>query len=268
MITLENTIREATQDRELLKSAEVRKSVQETIALLDEGKLRVAEKQSDGSWKVNEWIKEAILLYFAIQEISPYQVGPFYYHDKIPLKTNYQALGVRVVPPAAARFGSFMERGAIVMPSYVNIGAWIGANSMIDNWALVGSCAQIGSGVHISAGVTIGGVLEPVQAQPVIIEDGAFIGAGANLLEGVLIEQEAVIGANVTLTSSTKIIDVSGATPVEYRGRVPARSVVIPGSIQKRFPAGDYQVNCALIIGQRKASTDRKTSLNEVLRII
>lgn len=266
MISIENTIREATADRELLKSFEVREIIQEIIALLDKGKLRVCEKEPDGSWMVHEWIKQAILFYFSIQEMSPHQVGPFLYYDKIPLKTNYQALGVRVVPPAAARFGSFMERGVVLMPSYVNIGAWIGAGSMIDNWTLVGSCAQIGSGVHLSAGVIVGGVLEPVQAKPVIIEDGAFIGSGVNLLEGVLVEKEAVIGANVTLTSSTKIIDVSGNEPVEYKGRVPARSVVIPGSITKHFPAGDYQVSCALIIGQRKTSTDRKTSLNEVLR--
>jgi len=263
---LEETIREAAANRELLKTQETRQAVQEILALLDAGKLRVCEQLDVGSWKVNEWVKQAILFYFSLQDMCLSEVGPFQFFDKIPLKTNYQELGVRVVPPATARYGSFMERGVVLMPSYVNIGAWIGAGSMVDNWALVGSCAQIGAGVHLSAGVVIGGVLEPLQARPVIVENGAFVGAGANLLEGVIVEKEAVIGANVTLTASTRIIDVTGKEPVEYRGRVPARSVVIPGSIKKTFPAGDYNVNCALIIGSRRASTDLKTSLNEVLR--
>ena len=239
--------------------------LRETIALLDAGKIRVAEK-TDGSWKVNAWVKEAILLFFGIQQMETIEVGPFEYQDKIPLKKNYAQAGVRVVPPATARYGSFIESGAILMPSYVNIGAYVGTGTMVDTWATVGSCAQVGKDVHLSGGVGLGGVLEPASAQPVIVEDGAFIGSRCIVVEGVIIEQEAVLGANVTLTSSTQIIDVSQKEPVIYKGRVPARSVVIPGSTTKTFAAGNYQVACALIIGQRKESTDKKTSLNQVLR--
>lgn len=258
-------ISQAFQNRELLKDPKVKNSVKTTIALLDSGQIRVAEKQGD-SWVVNTWIKEAILLYFAISEMQHLEVGPFHYEDKIPLKTNYSELGVRVVPPATARYGSFMESGVILMPSYVNIGAYIGAGSMVDTWATVGSCAQIGAGVHLSGGVGIGGVLEPPSAQPVIIEDGAFVGSRCILVEGAVIGTEAVLGANVTITASTQIIDVTKPSPIIYKGTVPPRSVVIPGTTKKQFPAGEYNVNCALIIGERTASTDKKTSLNQVLR--
>jgi 2,3,4,5-tetrahydropyridine-2-carboxylate N-succinyltransferase len=254
----------AFESTDLLKDNQYAQAVRETIDLLDRGLVRVAQK-IDGTWVVNEWVKKAILLYFSLNSVAHIEVGPFNYLDKIPLKRNFAELGVRVVPPATARYGTFMERGAILMPSYVNIGAWIGAGTMIDTWATVGSCAQIGAGVHLSGGVGIGGVLEPPSASPVIVEDGAFVGSRAIIVEGALIETEAVIGANVTITSSTQIIDVTGSQPVTYRGRVPAR-VVVPGSYSKDFPAGKYNVNCALIIGQRKESTDRKTTLNSVLR--
>ena len=258
-------VMEAFEEIDLLKNEGYAQAVRDTISLLDRGVIRVAQKV-DGTWIVNEWIKKGILLYFSLNSVSHTEVGPFNYFDKIPLKQNFAELGVRVVPPATARYGTFMERGTVLMPSYVNIGAWIGGGSMVDTWATVGSCAQIGAGVHLSGGVGIGGVLEPPSASPVIIEDGAFVGSRAIIVEGALIESEAVIGANVTITSSTQIIDVTGDKPITYRGRVPARSVVVPGSYSKEFPAGEYNVNCALIIGQRKESTDRKTTLNSVLR--
>jgi 2,3,4,5-tetrahydropyridine-2-carboxylate N-succinyltransferase len=241
-------------------------AVQETIASLDRGEIRVAEKV-DGEWIVNEWVKRAILLYFRISGLETYRAGPFEYHDKIPTKQGLQAAGVRVVPPGTIRYGAFCEPGVVVMPGYVNIGARVGSGTMVDTWATVGSCAQIGRDVHLSGGVGIGGVLEPPSARPVIVEDGAFIGSRCIVVEGVIVEEGAVLGANTTLTSSTPIIDVSGSEPVEFRGRVPARSVVIPGTRARQFPAGLYQVTCALIIGQRSASTDRKTSLNDVLRV-
>jgi 2,3,4,5-tetrahydropyridine-2-carboxylate N-succinyltransferase len=239
--------------------------VEAVIAALDEGKLRVAEPHGE-DWVVHEWVKQAILLYFSLRKSEPIDLNALTFFDKIPVKKNYEALGVRAVPPAVARYGSFVSKGVILMPSYVNIGAWVGPNTMVDTWATVGSCAQIGADVHLSGGVGIGGVLEPLQAQPVIIEDGAFIGSRAIVVEGVRVGAQAVLGANVVLTGSTRIIDVSGSEPVEYRGYVPPRSVVIPGSLPKTFPAGSYQVPCALIIGQRKASTDLKTSLNDTLR--
>lgn len=232
---------------------------------LDCGKFRVAEPV-DGQWVVHEWLKLAILLYFRHAPMEAIELGPFQYHDKVPLKTNLEQQGVRVVPPGTVRYGAFLERGCVVMPGYVNIGAWVGENTMVDTWATVGSCAQIGRGVHLSGGVGIGGVLEPPSAQPVIIEDGAFIGSRAIVVEGVVVEEEAVIAANVVLTSSTPIIDVTQDTEVVHKGRVPARSVVVPGTRTRDYPAGSYGVACALIIGQRKASTDRKTSLNDVLR--
>jgi 2,3,4,5-tetrahydropyridine-2-carboxylate N-succinyltransferase len=265
MEELKKLILEAWENRELLKENKYKEAVRETIDLLDNGKIRVAEK-INGEWIVNEWIKQAILLYFPIQEMQVMEVGPFEYYDKIPLKKNYKERGVRVVPPATARYGSYIEPGAILMPSYVNIGAYVGSGTMVDTWATVGSCAQVGRNVHISGGVGIGGVLEPPSARPVIIEDNCFIGSRCIIVEGVIIEEEAVLGANVVITASTRIIDVSGDEPVEYRGRVPARSVVIPGTITKKFPAGEYGVQCALIIGKRKESTDKKTSLNEALR--
>ena len=262
---LENLVHTAFGDRALLSSAPHRDAVLETVAALDRGQIRVAERSSDG-WLVREWVKEAILLYFVLAEMRPIELPPFSFFDKIPLKHGFAELGVRVVPPATVRFGAFIERGAVLMPSYVNIGAFVGAGSMIDTWATVGSCAQVGAGVHISGGVGIGGVLEPPSARPVIIEDGAFIGSRCILVEGVLIEEEAVLGANVTITASTPIIDVRGTAPQVLKGRVPARAVVIPGTTTKRFPAGEFQVPCALIIGERTAATDRKTSLNETLR--
>jgi Tetrahydrodipicolinate N-succinyltransferase len=265
MEELKKLILEAWENRELLKENKYKEAVRETIDLLDNGKIRVAEK-INGEWIVNEWIKQAILLYFPIQEMQVMEVGPFEYYDKIPLKKNYKERGVRVVPPATARYGSYIEPGAILMPSYVNIGAYVGSGTMVDTWATVGSCAQVGRNVHISGGVGIGGVLEPPSARPVIIEDNCFIGSRCIIVEGVIIEEEAVLGANVVITASTRIIDVSGDEPVEYRGRVPARSVVIPGTITKKFPAGEYGVQCALIIGKRKESTDKKTSLNDALR--
>lgn len=260
---LQNLIEEAWENSQSL--AQNKEAIFQTIDLLDQGIIRVADCH-ENSWKVNEWIKKAVLLYFRIQEMKVYELPPFEYYDKIPLKKDYEKLGVRVVPPAVARKGAFLAKGVIMMPSYVNIGAYVDSGTMVDTWATVGSCAQIGKNVHLSGGVGIGGVLEPLQASPVIIEDGAFIGSRAIVVEGVRVGKEAVLGANVVLTASTKIIDVTQNQPIEYKGYVPERSVVIPGSYTKKFPAGDYQVSCALIIGQRKASTDLKTSLNEALR--
>ncbi len=258
-------INQAWDDASLTGAPEVLEAIQETLALLDQGKIRVAEPGL-GGWTVNEWVKKAILLFFRISKMETIQNGPFEYYDKIPLKKNFAALGVRVVPQALARYGSFIEAGAILMPSYVNIGAYVGSGTMVDTWATVGSCAQIGRNVHLSGGVGIGGVLEPPQAAPVIIEDHAFIGSRCIVVEGVKVGTEAVLGANVVLTQSTHIIDVSGPQPVTYRGEVPPRSVVIPGSFDKSFPAGTFQVPCALIIGTRKESTDKKVSLNDTLR--
>ncbi|MDD3638083.1 MAG: 2,3,4,5-tetrahydropyridine-2,6-dicarboxylate N-succinyltransferase, partial [Bacteroidales bacterium] len=265
MENYKSIIENAWNRRELLQDEAVQQAINEVIALLDQGKLRVAEPK-DGQWIVNEWIKKAVILYFPIRKMETMEVGMLEFHDKIPLKRAYARLGVRVVPHAIARYGAFLEKGVIMMPSYVNIGAYVGAGTMVDTWATVGSCAQIGQNVHLSGGVGIGGVLEPVQAAPVIIEDDCFIGSRAIVVEGVRVEKEAVLGANVVLTKSTKIIDVSGSNPVEMKGIVPARSVVIPGTYTKKFPAGEYQVSCALIIGKRKASTDLKTSLNDALR--
>ncbi len=255
----------AWNNRELLKEKTYTDAVNEVIEAVDKGQLRVAEPGNQG-WVVNEWVKQAILLYFAIRPMETYSLEPFEFYDKMLLKKDYKSLGVRAVPHAVARYGAFIDRNVVLMPSYINIGAWVGAGTMVDTWATVGSCAQIGSGVHLSGGVGIGGVLEPLQASPVIIEDGCFIGSRSIVVEGVLVEKEAVLGANVVLTKSTRIIDVSGNEPVEYQGRIPARSVVIPGTFSKKFPAGEYQVSCALIIGKRKASTDLKTSLNDALR--
>ncbi|MBS1486454.1 MAG: 2,3,4,5-tetrahydropyridine-2,6-dicarboxylate N-succinyltransferase [Bacteroidetes bacterium] len=262
---LKEKIEKAWIDRDLLKSQETQTAIREVIDLLDKGKARVAEPTANG-WHVNEWIKKAVILYFPIQQMETIEVGPFEFHDKIPLKKNYKALGVRVVPHALARHGSFVSKGVILMPSYVNIGAYVDEGTMVDTWATVGSCAQIGKNVHLSGGVGIGGVLEPVQAAPVIIEDNAFIGSRCIVVEGVRVGSEAVLGANVVLTGSSKIIDVTGTTPVEYKGFVPPRSVVIPGTMPKKFVAGEFQVPCALIIGTRKESTDKKTSLNDALR--
>ena len=242
-----------------------RDAVDAVIDALDEGRIRVAEK-IDGAWFTHQWIKRAILLYFRVAEMRLGRYGDYVYHDKIPLKTRMVEQGIRVVPPGTIRFGAFLERGCIVMPGYVNIGAYVGAGSMVDTWATVGSCAQIGRGVHLSGGVGIGGVLEPPGARPVIVEDGAFVGSRCILVEGLLVEEEAVIAAGTTITASTPIIDVTGPEEVVYKGRVPARSVVIPGTRPKRFPAGEYRLPCALIIGRRSESTDRKTSLNQVLR--
>lgn len=258
-------IEKAWDDRSLLHSEEVRSAVESVIEQLDQGMLRVAEPVGD-DWVVNDWVKKAVILYFPLMKMQVIEIGPFEFHDKIPLKRHYSRAGVRVVPHAIARYGAFLAPGVVMMPSYVNIGAYVGQGTMVDTWATVGSCAQIGRDVHLSGGVGIGGVLEPVQASPVIIEDNCFVGSRCIVVEGVRVEKEAVLGANVVLTSSTRIIDVSGPQPVEYKGRVPARSVVIPGSVTKKFPAGDYQVNCALIIGKRKESTDQKTSLNDALR--
>jgi 2,3,4,5-tetrahydropyridine-2-carboxylate N-succinyltransferase len=266
MSNLQTSIEAAWNDRSMLTHWETKKAIREVISLLDAGELRVAEPLGDGRWKTHEWIKKAVLLYFPIQEMHTMEVGPFEYHDKIPLKTGYAQKGVRVVPPAVARFGAFIERGAILMPSYVNIGAWVGSGTMVDTWATVGSCAQIGRNVHLAGGVGIGGVLEPPQASPTIIEDECFIGSRCIVVEGVHVEREAVLGANVVLTQSTHIIDVTGTEPKILKGRIPARSVVIPGSYTRAYPAGSYQVACALIIGQRQESTDKKVSLNEALR--
>jgi 2,3,4,5-tetrahydropyridine-2-carboxylate N-succinyltransferase len=266
MTELKSTIEAAWDDRSLLQDMLYRDAIEAVIEALDKGKLRVAEPMPDGSWKVNDWVKKAVILYFPIRQMETIEVGIFEFHDKIPLKRQYQQQGVRVVPHAIARHGAFLEPGVIMMPSYVNIGAWVGAGTMVDTWATVGSCAQIGKNVHLSGGVGIGGVLEPVQASPVIIEDDCFIGSRCIVVEGVHVEKEVVLGANVVLTQSTHIIDVSGKSPVIYKGRVPARSVVIPGTYEKSFPAGTYGVSCALIIGQRKESTEKKVSLNDALR--
>jgi 2,3,4,5-tetrahydropyridine-2-carboxylate N-succinyltransferase len=263
---LRNLIESAFADRELLKKPEVKEAVLEAVRLLDTGKIRVATQDAPGQWTTHAWVKQAVLLYFGISPMQKMQTGPFEFYDKIPLKHDLDTFGVRVVPPGTVRYGAFLEPGAIVMPGYVNIGAYVGAGTMVDTWATVGSCAQIGKDCHLSGGVGIGGVLEPPGAQPVIVEDGCFIGSRAIIVEGMLVEREAVIGAGVSLTSSTAIIDVTGKEPVEYRGRVPARSVVVPGMRTKEFPAGSYQIACALIIGQRKESTDKKTSLNAALR--
>lgn len=265
MNTLQRTIEAAWENRELLQEATTRKAIEDVIAQLDSGMLRVAEPTENG-WQVNAWIKKAVILYFPIKAMETVEVGPFEFHDKIPLKKNYASLGVRVVPHAIARYGSHVAKGVIMMPSYVNIGAYVDSGTMVDTWATVGSCAQIGKNVHLSGGVGIGGVLEPVQAEPVIIEDNCFIGSRCIVVEGIRVEREAVLGANVVLTASTKIIDVTGDSPLELKGYIPARSVVIPGSYKKTFPAGEYNVPCALIIGKRKASTDKKTSLNDALR--
>src|SRR5882757_584397 len=282
---LKQLIAEAWANRDLLKEARHAEAVRAVIEEVDKGRLRVASPvgsaagasantgAGDGTvagiangWQVNEWVKQAILLYFGIQPMQTWEMAPFEFYDKMLLKKNYKELGVRAVPHAVARYGAYLAKNVVMMPSYVNIGAYVDEGTMVDTWATVGSCAQIGKGVHLSGGVGIGGVLEPLQAAPVIIEDGAFLGSRSIVVEGVIVEKEAVLGANVVLTQSTKIIDVSGAEPKEYRGRVPARSVVIPGSYLKKFPAGEYNVSCALIIGQRKPSTDLKTSLNDALR--
>jgi 2,3,4,5-tetrahydropyridine-2-carboxylate N-succinyltransferase len=262
---LSERVRAAWADPARRNEPEVVAAVKRVIAALDDGALRVAEK-ADGAWRVNEWVKEAVLLYFVHRKVEVTEHGPYEYRDKIPLKRGFEKASVRVVPPATVRYGAFIGADAILMPSYVNIGARVGAGTMVDTWATVGSCAQVGKGVHLSGGVGLGGVLEPVQAAPVIIEDGAFIGSRCVVVEGVLVEEEAVLGAGVVLTASTVIVDVTGKEPVEYRGRVPARSVVIPGMRSKTFPAGTYSIPSALIIGRRRASTDRKTSLNDVLR--
>jgi 2,3,4,5-tetrahydropyridine-2,6-dicarboxylate N-succinyltransferase len=263
---IQQLINEAWTNRERLKETRYSDAVRAVIEEVDKGRLRTASPAGDHQWQVNEWVKQAILMYFGIQQMQTYHLPPFEFYDKMALKSDYAALGVRAVPHAVARYGAYLARNVVLMPSYVNIGAFVDEGTMVDTWATVGSCAQIGKGVHLSGGVGIGGVLEPLQATPVIIEDGCFIGSRCIVVEGVVVESEAVLGANVVLTQSTKIIDVSGAAPVEYKGRVPARSVVIPGSYTKAFPAGEYGVGCALIIGQRKASTDLKTSLNDALR--
>ena len=266
MYTIHQTvIQEAWENRVLLKDVDVQKSIRFIIDELDTGKLRVAEPGPDG-WKVNDWIKKAVILYFPIQQMSVTEVGPFEFHDKIKLKKNYKTLGVRVVPHAVARHGSYLAKGVILMPSYVNIGAYVDEGTMVDTWATVGSCAQVGKNVHLSGGVGIGGVLEPVQAAPVIVEDNCFIGSRCIIVEGAYLEKEVVLAANVVITKSTRIIDVTGSGPVEYKGMVPSRSVVIPGTYPREYPAGDYGVSCALIIGKRKESTDKKTSLNDALR--
>jgi len=265
MKELQNTIEQAWDNRDLLNNEETTTAIRKVVNLLDLGELRVAEPTANG-WQVNEWIKKAVVLYFPIQKMETLEAGIFEYHDKIPLKKGYKEKGIRVVPNAVARHGAYISSGVIMMPSYVNIGAYVDEGTMVDTWATVGSCAQIGKNVHLSGGVGIGGVLEPLQAAPVIVEDNAFLGSRSIVVEGIRIEKEAVLGANVVLTASTKIIDVTGDEPKEYKGYVPARSVVIPGSYTKNFPAGDYQVPCALIIGKRKESTNKKTSLNDALR--
>lgn len=265
MTELRQIIEKAWDDRELLKDDITQAAIRKIIDLIDNGELRCAEPTADG-WQINEWVKKAVVLYFPIQKMETLEAGIFEYHDKMPLKKGYAEKGIRVVPNAVARHGAYISAGTILMPSYVNIGAYVDEGTMVDTWATVGSCAQIGKNVHLSGGVGIGGVLEPLQAAPVIIEDNAFIGSRCIVVEGVRVGTEAVLGANVVLTASTKIIDVTGETPVERKGFVPARSVVIPGSYTKKFPAGEYQVPCALIIGQRKESTNKKTSLNDALR--
>ena len=265
MEKLQQIIERAWENRELLNDEATQAAINEVVEHLDKGRLRVAEPTTDG-WKVNDWVKKGVIMYFPIQKMETIEVPPFEFHDKIPLKKNYAELGIRVVPHAIARHGAFLEPGTIMMPSYVNIGAYVGTGTMVDTWATVGSCAQIGKNCHLSGGVGIGGVLEPVQAAPVIIEDNCFLGSRSIVVEGVKVETEAVLGANVVITQSTRIIDVTGDEPVIYKGVVPARSVVIPGSYTKEFPAGNYQVPCALIIGKRKESTNKKTSLNDALR--
>lgn len=265
MENLKSKIEQIWSDRSLLESSEGRAAVEQVVALLDKGELRTAEP-IDGGWQVNEWVKKAVLMYFPIREMETFEAGPMEFYDKIPLKSGYKEMGVRVVPQAVARYGAYLAPGVIMMPSYVNIGAYVDSYTMVDTWATVGSCAQIGKHVHLSGGVGIGGVLEPVQASPVIVEDGCFIGSRCIVVEGAHIAKEAVLGAGVTITGSTKIIDVTGAEPVEYKGYVPERCVVIPGSYQKEFAAGTYGVPCAIIIGKRKPSTDLKTSLNDALR--
>ena len=265
MEELRTLIEAAWENRELLKEQNTQNAIREVIDLIDSGTLRCAEPTAN-SWQINEWVKKGVVLYFPIQNMEVLEAGIFEYHDKIPLKKGYKEKGIRVVPHAVARHGAYISKGTILMPSYVNIGAYVDEGSMVDTWATVGSCAQIGKNVHLSGGVGIGGVLEPLQAAPVIVEDNAFIGSRSIVVEGVRIEKEAVLGANVVLTASTKIIDVTGSEPVELKGRVPARSVVIPGSYTKEFNAGKFQVSCALIIGKRKESTDKKTSLNNALR--
>jgi 2,3,4,5-tetrahydropyridine-2-carboxylate N-succinyltransferase len=263
--SMQTIIQEAWSNRELLKQDSYKDAVRSVIEEVDKGRLRTAEPTENG-WKVNEWVKQAILMYFSIQEMKTWDLAPFEFYDKMLLKKDYKSMGVRAVPHAVARYGAYLGKNVVLMPSYVNIGAYVDEGTMVDTWATVGSCAQIGKNVHLSGGVGIGGVLEPLQASPVIIEDGCFIGSRCIVVEGVMVEKEAVLGANVVLTQSTKIIDVSGSSPIEMKGKVPARSVVIPGTYQKEFPAGSYGVNCALIIGQRKSSTDLKTSLNDALR--
>lgn len=263
--SIRQVVENAWEDRDLLRNEETRKAIASVIEALDKGEIRVAQPDGD-KWIVNQWVKKAVLMYFPIAQMETIEVGPFEFYDKIPLKKNFEQLGVRVVPHGIARYGSFLAKGVIMMPSYVNIGAFVDEGTMVDTWATVGSCAQVGKHVHLSGGVGLGGVLEPVQAAPVIVEDGCFIGSRCIVVEGAHIGKEAVLGANVVITGSTKIIDVSGDTPVEYKGYVPPRSVVIPGTYPKIFPAGEYHVPCALIIGQRKPSTDLKTSLNDALR--
>jgi 2,3,4,5-tetrahydropyridine-2-carboxylate N-succinyltransferase len=262
---MQNIIESAWDDRTLLDKSETQEAIRQVIKQLDSGKIRVASPVDNG-WQVNEWVKKAVVLYFPIQKMETIELGPFEFHDKIPLKSGYRKKGVRVVPHAVARHGAYISSGVILMPSYINIGAYVDSGTMVDTWATVGSCAQIGKNVHLSGGVGIGGVLEPLQASPVIIGDNAFIGSRCIVVEGAIVGKEAVLGANVVITASTKVIDVSGEKPIEFRGEVPERSVVIPGSYTKSFAAGDYQVPCALIIGERKESTDKKTSLNNALR--
>ncbi len=262
---LQEIIEKAWDDRSQLQNENVQAAIFEVIELLDKGTLRTAQP-IEGGWQVNEWVKKAVILYFPLRKMETTEVGPFEYHDKMPLKKGYAELGVRVVPPAVARHGAYIAPGVIMMPSYINIGAHVESGTMVDTWATVGSCAQIGKNVHLSGGVGIGGVLEPVQAAPVIIEDNCFIGSRCIVVEGIHLEKEVVLGAGVVLTQSTKIIDVTGPTPIEHRGTIPAGSVVIPGSYTRKYPAGEYHVNCALIIGKRKPSTDLKTSLNDALR--
>ncbi|WP_170971092.1 2,3,4,5-tetrahydropyridine-2,6-dicarboxylate N-succinyltransferase [Ilyomonas limi] len=262
---MKELILEAWNNRELLKETKYTDAVKAVIEEVDKGRLRTASPTEDG-WVVNEWVKQAILLYFGIQQMQTFSLPPFEFYDKMLLKSNYKELGVRAVPHAVARYGAYIAKNVVLMPSYVNIGAYVDEGTMVDTWATVGSCAQIGKGVHLSGGVGIGGVLEPLQASPVIIEDGCFLGSRSIVVEGVIVQKEAVLGANVVLTQSTKIFDVSGSEPIEYRGIVPARSVVIPGTYNKDFPAGSFGVSCALIIGKRKPSTDLKTSLNDALR--
>ncbi|MFN8807589.1 MAG: 2,3,4,5-tetrahydropyridine-2,6-dicarboxylate N-succinyltransferase [Bacteroidota bacterium] len=262
---LKDTVEKAWENRELLKDKAIQEVIREVVEKLDKGHIRVAQPDGE-NWVVNEWVKKAVILYFPIQQMETLEVGPFEFHDKIALKKNYKELGVRVVPHAIARYGSYLAKGVVMMPSYVNIGAYVDEGTMVDTWATVGSCAQVGKNGHLSGGGGLGGVLEPVQAAPVIIEDNAFVGSRCIIVEGVRVGKEAVLGANVVLTASSKIIDVTGTSPVEYKGFVPPRSVVIPGTIPKKFAAGEYQVPCALIIGKRKETTDKKTSLNDALR--